>query len=104
MSGLNVGEVGQPLRINLSEDISAATNATIIAEPEIGEKKEFIGTIPNVPVTVGGVTIAANEYVEYVTSSESDLDYSGRWRMKAKLKFSPSDIRQTDFSIFRVNP
>ena len=102
MSGLNVGEIGQPLRINLGEDISAATSAIIIAQPEVGLLKEFIATIPNTPVTVDGVTLNADEYAEYTTTSEDDLDYAGRWRMKLKLTFSSTDIRQTDYVKFRV--
>lgn len=102
MSGLNVGEIGQPLRINVGEDISAATSAVIIAQPEVGQAKEFTATIPSVSVVVDGETLAADEYAEYTTTTKDDLDYSGRWRMKLKLTFSATDIRQTDFVKFRV--
>jgi hypothetical protein len=102
MSGLNVGEIGQPLRINIGEDISAATSAIIIAQPEYGTAKEFTATIPSTPVTVDGVTLNADEYAEYTTTSAEDLDYVGRWRMKLKLTFSSTDVRQTDYIKFRV--
>jgi hypothetical protein len=102
MSGLNKGEIGQPLRVNLGEDISAATSVIILAEPEIGTIKEFEATVPNVPVTVDGVTLDANEYAEYITTNSENLDYVGRWRMKLKATFSSADVRQTDYQKFRV--
>jgi len=102
MGSLNFKEIGQPIRINLNEDISLAT-PTLILEPKLGEKKEITSgvTIPAADVTVNGVTLNANEYVEYITK-ETDLDYIGQWRFKAKLNFSPTDIRQTDFQRFTV--
>ena len=103
MSGLNKGEIGQPLRVNIAQDISAATSAIILAEPEIGTVKEFVATVPNASVTVNGVTLEANEYAEYFTTSEEDLDFTGRWRMKLKATFSATDVRQTDYVKFRVN-
>lgn len=102
MSTLNTGEIGQPLRINLGEDISAATSVIIYAQPEVGETKEFIATVPNVPVTVDGVTLNADEYAEYTTTSAKDLPYAGRWRMKLKATFASDDIRQTNYQKFRV--
>ena len=102
MSGLNKGEIGQPLRVNLGEDISEATEAIIFAQPEVGTEKEFVATIPAVPVTVDGVTLNANEYAEYTTTTVEDLDYAGRWRMKLKATFSSTDVRQTNYQKFRV--
>lgn len=102
MGNLNFKEVGQPIRINLGEDISLST-PTLILEPELGLKKEITDgvTIPNVSVTIGTVTLNANEYVEYFTKAE-DLDYAGKWRFKAKLDFSLTDIRQTNYQRFTV--
>ena len=102
MGNLNLNEVGQPIRINLSDDISLST-PTLILQPEIGITKEITDgvTIPAVNVTVGDETLLANEYIEYFTKA-GDLDYVGRWRFKAKLDFSSTDIRQTDFQKFRV--
>lgn len=102
MGNLNKGEVGQPIRINLGEDISLST-PTLLLQPEVGLTKEITTdvTIPTDPVTVGDETLLANEYVEYYTKAD-DLDYVGRWKFKAKLTFSATDIRQTDFQKFRV--
>ena len=102
MGNLNYKEVGQPIRINLGEDISLAT-PTLILWPEVGCSKEITDgvTIPATNVTVGDETLLANEYIEYYTK-EADLDYVGRWKFKAKLNFSTTDIRQTDFQKFRV--
>lgn len=102
MTDINKGEIGQPLRINLGEDISSATSAIILAQPEVGALKEFTATVPNVPVTVDGVTLNANEYAEYTTLTKEDLDFAGRWRMKLKATFSSTDIRQTNYVKFRV--
>ena len=102
MTDINKGEIGQPLRVNLGEDISAATSAIIIAQPEVGAAKEFTATIPDSPVTVDGVILNADEYAEYTTLSKEDLDYVGRWRMKLKATFSSTDIRQTNYVKFRV--
>ncbi|NRA76698.1 MAG: hypothetical protein HRU18_00700 [Pseudoalteromonas sp.] len=102
MGSLNLNEVGQPIRINLGDDISLST-PTLILQPEIGITKEITSgvTIPAVNITIGDETLLANEYIEYFTK-DGDLDYVGRWRFKAKLDFSSSDIRQTDFQKFRV--
>ena len=102
MSDLNKGEIGQPLRINFGEDISGATEALILSQPEVGTVKEFMATIPATPVTVNGVTFNANEYVEYTTTSKEDQDYVGRWRYKAKLTFSATDVRQSNYFKYRV--
>ena len=102
MTDLNKGEIGQPLRINLGVDISLATEAIIVAQPEVGSTKEFVATIPAVNVTVDGVTLLANEYAEYTTLSEEDLDYEGRWRMRLKATFSSTNVPKTNFVKFRV--
>jgi len=102
MGNLNVGEVGQPIRINLNEDISLST-PTLILEPELGIRKEITSgvTIPAVNVTVGSQTLLANEYIEYFTK-EDDLDFVGQWRFRAKLDFSSTDVRKTNFERFSV--
>jgi len=102
MANPNLNEVGVTIRVNVGEDISLST-PTLMLEPEIGQLKEFTNgvTIPNVTVTVNNETFTANEYIEYNTL-EDDLDYVGRWRKKAKLNFSSTDIQQTDYTKFRV--
>jgi|TARA_R110000851_G_scaffold106584_1_gene225888 hypothetical protein len=103
MTDINKGEIGQPLRVNIGEDISAATSAIIICQPEVGTTKEFTATVPATPVTLpNGDVLAANEYAEYTTLADTDLDYAGRWKMKLKATFSASDIRQTNYVKFRV--
>ena len=102
MGNLNYKEVGQPIRINLGEDISLST-PTLMLQPEIGNVKEITTgvSVPAVNVTVGDETLLANEYIEYYTL-EDDLDYVGRWKFKAKLDFSATDVRKTDYQKFRV--
>lgn len=104
MGNMNFNEIGQPIRINLGEDISLST-PTLILQPELGNTKNITDgvTIPAVPVIVGGETLNANEYIEYFTK-DKDLDYVGRWKFKAKLDFTSTDIRQTDFQKFKVLP
>tara|TARA_R110000782_G_scaffold6419_1_gene22040 strand:- start:574 stop:942 length:369 start_codon:yes stop_codon:yes gene_type:complete len=102
MANLNQYEIGQPIRVNVREDIALAV-PTLILQPELGETKEITQgvTIPDVDVTVDGKVLLANEYLEYFTKAD-DLDYVGRWRKKAKLTFSSTDVRQSDFVKFRV--
>jgi len=102
MGSLNKNEVGQFIRINLNEDISLAT-PTLVLEPKVGEKREITSgvTIPNVNVTVEGETLLANQYIEYRTK-ENDLIFAGGWRFRAKLTFSATDIRKTDYQRFTV--
>ena len=102
MGNLNIGEIGQPIRINLNEDISLAT-PTLLLQSKTGELKEVTDgvTIPAVDVTIGSTTLLANQYVEYLTK-DGDLDDVGIWRYRAKLTFSASDIRKTNYEFFTV--
>lgn len=102
MKNLNLNEIGSIIRVNLGQDITAAT-PTLILQPELGSAKEITAgvTIPLVTVETDLETFEAGEYIEYKTI-DGDLDYVGRWRKKAKLNFSASDIRQNDFELFRV--
>jgi len=104
MSNLNFNEIGQIIRVNVGKDISLST-PTLILQPELGEVKEITTgvTIPNVQVVTDSETFEANEYIQYTTIID-DLDYAGRWKKKAKLEFSTSNIEQTDFQKFRVLP
>ena len=101
---LNFNEIGQIIRVNVGKDISLST-PTLILQPESGITKEITTgvTIPNVQVITEAETFEANEYIEYTTIKD-DLDYVGRWKKKAKLDFSSSNIEQTDFVKFRVLP
>ena len=60
MTDLNKGEIGQPLRVNLVEDISLATTAIILAQAGICTEKELIPTIQAVPSSVGALLSNAN--------------------------------------------
>lgn len=102
MSNLNLNEIGSIIRVNLNEDITAST-PTLILQPELGNAKEITTgvTIPLVTVVTELETFESGEYIEYKTI-DGDLDYVGRWRKKAKLFFTSSDIQQNDFEKFRV--
>lgn len=102
MSNLNRGEIGSVIRVIAGEDISSATSVEMILEPELGAIKEFVATVPGVTIEVDGITYTANEYAEYTTVSEEDLNYIGRWRKKIKYTFSSVDVKQTNFQKFRV--
>lgn len=99
---LNFNEVGQVIRINVGKDISASV-PTLVLQPEVGNTKLIVSgvTIPNVNVEVGSDTFFADEYVEYTTKA-GDLNYVGRWKKKAMLDFSSTNVEQTDFTKFRV--
>lgn len=99
---LNFNEIGSIIRVNLGHDITASTPALIL-QPELGQTKEIVTgvTIPNVTIETELETFTAGEYIEYKTI-DGDLDYVGRWRKKAKLTYSASDIQQNNFEKFRV--
>ncbi len=99
---LNFNEVGSTIRVNVGYTITGST-PTLILQPELGETKEITTgvTIPVTTVITDNETFTAGEYIEYLTI-DGDLDYVGRWRKKAKLNFSSSDIQQNDFQKFRV--
>jgi hypothetical protein len=73
-------------------------------EPEKGEKQlvtpVLLGTAN---VDVGNQTFLANQYVVYTTEAEQ-FKNTGRWRAKATATISSSDIRATDYILFRVMP
>jgi hypothetical protein len=102
MANLNFNEVGSIIRVNLGYEITAAT-PTLILQPEVGQTKVITDgvTVPGVTVVTDLETFTGGEYIEYETVA-GDLDYVGRWRKKAKLEFSSSDIQQNDFQKFRV--
>ena len=99
---LNLNEVGSIIRVNLGYDITAST-PSLILQPELGETKVITTgvTIPNVTVETDLETFTAGEYIEYKTI-DGDLDYVGRWRKKAELNFSSTNIQQNNFEKFRV--
>ncbi len=103
LSALNVEEIGQTIRVNAAQDISTATALVIRLEPEQGFLEDYPATLGTVDVTVGDETFLANEYAEYVTL-EDDLNYSGRWRKKLTVTFSPSSELSTNYEVFRVLP
>jgi len=104
LSNLNYKEIGQVIRINIGKDISTST-PSLILQPEVGDEKEFTTgvTVGCVQVTEGDEIFYINEYIEYTTEKD-DLDYVGRWRKRAELDFSPTNIEKTDFIKFRVLP
>jgi len=104
MSNLNYNEIGQVIRVNVGKDI-IGTIPTLILLPEFGELREITTgvTIPTVDVVESGETYYAGEYIEYTTAA-CDLDYVGRWKKKAKIEYSSTNIEQTNFEKFRVLP
>ena len=78
MGNANFNEIGYPIRINFSEDISSAT-PTLILQPQLGAKKEITDgvTIPIVDVTVGSQT---------------------RERRSERIRFAPLQPRRADRS------
>ncbi len=104
MSNLNFNEVGQVIRVNAGSDITLSV-PTLRLAPEYGEKKEFTNgvTIGTTDIVVDNEDWFSGEYIEY-TTVDRDLDYVGRWKKKAILTYSSSNIAQTDYTKFRVLP
>jgi len=101
MPDYNYLEYGQLIYVNFGEDISAATELTIILEPKVGTAIEETATLGTVNIDVNDETYLANEYVKY-TIQENDLDYAGLWRKKGKAKLSTTNIVVSDFTTFTV--
>jgi len=103
----NKDECGQLIYANLGQDVSTATELTMVLEPEIGNKKEktvsdgvSVGTSN---LSINDETYLANEYIKY-TIKEDDLDYAGLWRVKGKAKLSSTNMVIGDFNRFTVLP
>ena len=102
MQNFNKDDVGAKLYINFGEDISTATSYGMTIEPERGPKQEVTPTLGTSDVTVGNQDFLANQYVYYALTSEQFENDVGRARAKAKASFSSTDIRSTDYVMFRV--
>jgi len=105
MADLNFNEIGQVIRVNVGEDLTQADSVAMILLPEFGEIKELTTgvTIPTEDYTQGDETFFVGEYIQY-TTVDGDLDYTGRWKKKAKITFTPSNVEQTNYQKFRVLP
>jgi hypothetical protein len=100
MQKFNIDSVSQIIRVDLGQDISAATVLTMTLEPNVGDKVEVTPTVGVSDVGVGDQTFLANEYVEYALQAE-EFDYVGRWRAKATAKLASSTVA-SDYVLFRV--
>ncbi len=103
MSNLNVNEYGDVLRINMGEDVSAATKLNFIFEPRLGDKKEIIAgvTVGTTDVTEDDETFLANQYLEY-TTLDGDLDFEGQWRIKGEATMSATRKVISDYRTISV--
>ena len=102
---LNQNEYGQTLRVNLSQDVSSATNLGFTLQPKFGvavEKTDLTGvSVGSTNVDVGDSTYLANEYLEYVIKA-TDLAYAGQYRMKGKAKLSSTNEIVSDYEFITV--
>ena len=102
---LNEGETGQVLRVNLGEDISAATALGFTLQPKYGEsieKTQLSGvSVGTSNVDVGDNTYLANQYLEYTIATD-DLDFSGQFRMKGSATLSSSNKIISDYEYVTV--
>lgn len=101
----NKNEFGQLIFSNLGQDVSTASELTMVLEPQVGSIKEksisdgvSVGTSN---VTVNDRTFLANEYLQY-TIAEDDLDFAGLWRNKGKAKLSSTNLIIGDYHTFTV--
>ena len=105
MADFNKGEYGDVIYANLGEDISTATELTMVLEPKIGnilEKAISDGvSVGTANIDVNDKTFLANEYIQY-TIKEDDLDYAGLWRNKGKAKLSSTNLVVSDYTHFTV--
>jgi len=101
MPDYNYLEYGQVIYVNFGEDISAATELTIILEPKLGTVIEETATLGTANIDVNDETYLANEYIKY-TIQENDLDYAGLWRKKGKAKLAFDNLVISDYTNFTV--
>lgn len=100
---VNVGEYGQMLYANIGENVTGATEYTVILEPQVGETKTkttangvALGTAN---ITVGDQQYLANQYLEYITVPD-DIDYEGQWQIKGAADMSPTQKIIGDYARF----
>lgn len=104
----NVDEFGQTLRINVGEDISAATVSMEFNPPNtinfIKTAADGV-TVPTSSIIIDAdTTYNANEYAEY-PFEEGVLNIQGTWKVRLIAEFTgPSKRIKTDFLEFTVLP
>lgn len=104
MQNFNKDDVGAKLYINFSEDISTATSYDMTILPERGPVQKVTPTLGTSAVVVGNKDFLANQYVYYALTAEQFENRVGRAQAKAKATFSSTDIRSTDYVMFRIKP
>lgn len=70
MGKIYTGDVGTVIKLDTKEDISSSTDVRIIYEKPDGTSTEWIATING------------SSYVQYITTSTSDLDQAGTWTVQ----------------------
>ena len=95
MRAINTGEYGEPILIDLTEDVSGNTNKMVIKDPSGNEttKTATVGATTKTDEHIGQVT--ANEYIEY-TIEDGLIDESGRWMVRATSEGN-GKLRKTDW-------
>lgn len=105
MADFNRDEYGDIIYVNLGEDISTATELTMVLEPKIGTKKEKVisdgVSLGTANIDVNDETYLANEYMKYTIAAD-DLDYAGLWRKRGKAKLSSTNLVVSDYENFTV--
>ena len=96
---LNVGEYGEKIYVDLSEDVSPNTNQIILKDPD-GVETTKTATAGTVNVTTAIGLLIATEYIEY-TWVDGDLSKAGNWC--ARVVSTGGGIRRkTDWLPFEV--
>ncbi len=102
----NVDEFGTTLRINVNEDISAATVSIEIDPPNtinFTVNSSNGVTVPASPVVIDDdTTYNANEYAEY-DFEEGVLNIQGTWKVRLISETAGKRVK-TDFLEFEVLP
>ena len=101
----NKDEYGDIIYTNLGEDVSTATDLTMVLEPKIGLTLEKVTSdvvsVGTVNVDVDDETLIANQYLKYTIKAD-DLTFAGLWRKKGKAKLSNTNLVVSDFTLFTV--
>jgi hypothetical protein len=69
-------------------------------QPERGDKVEVTPVLGTTEIQVGDETFLANRYVSHTITS-GQLEYVGKWKMKATAKLSSTEVKATKYIFFR---
>jgi len=106
---MNVGEYGNYIRVNLSEDLQSYLVFMILRSPTPYVKEVILSeqegvTVGLSDIIIGDQTFLSGQYIEYRVK-EGDIFLSGEWALRVKVESILKNERiYTDNMEFYVSP